>query len=288
MASYLRQGTLKFVPGYKVQTLWGRSEAAVFALECAGAPLVALAVYSGAGLPAVLTGLLMVGVAVVLLLLHLGHPRRALRAMLNLRHSWISRGTVALGAVVLLGGLHVLLALGGATTGALAGTVAVLLACLGAFVAAYPGLVLSSSPAIAFWNSGLLPVLSLLQGASTAMLMVLAFAGARVTAVAGAGAWIAVWLLVALALALALYVASMLRRGAAAAESARYLLQGHPLQFGLVACGLGIAVPLVLALWAAAGGPLAALCVLAAAARFAGDLALRHAFLKVGLYNPVI
>ncbi len=165
MTSYLRQGTLRFVPGYKLQTLWGRSEATVFALECAGAPLVALAIHSGAGLAALATGLAMVSVAIVLLLLHLGHPLRAWRAILNVRHSWISRGTVALGSVVVLGTFYLALSASAGATGSLASTLGILLACLGLFVGAYPGLVLSSSPAIAFWNSGLLPVLSLLQGA---------------------------------------------------------------------------------------------------------------------------
>jgi len=288
MSRYLRQGTLDFVPGYKLQTIWGRSEAAVFALECAGAPLVAMAIYTGAGWVALATGLVMVCAAIVLLLMHLGHPRRAWRAILNVRHSWISRGTLALGSVVALGALYLLLGGTSGTTSALAGTIAVVLACLGLFVGAYPGLVLSSSPAIAFWNSGLLPVLSLLQGTSTAVLMVLAFLGQGIDATDALGPWIAVSLLVALALTLALYVSSMLQRGGAAAESARFLIKGHMRQFLLGACVVGIGLPLALALWAALGGHLTALFAIAATARLGGDFALRHAFLKVGMYSPVI
>lgn len=288
MSRYLRQGTLKFVPGYKLQTRWGRSEATVFALECAGAPLIAMAIYTGAGFTALVTGLVMVCVAIVLLLMHLGHPRRAWRAILNVRYSWISRGTVALGSVVVLGALYLLLSGMSGTTGAVVAMIAVVLACLGVFVGAYPGLVLSSSPAIAFWNSGLLPVLSLLQGTSTAVLMVLAFLGQGVEASGTPGPWIAVSLLVALALTLALYISSMLQRGGAAAESACYLIKSHTLQFTLGACVVGIGLPLVLALWAALGGHVAAICMIAAIARLGGDFALRHAFLKVGMYSPVI
>ncbi len=290
MTSYLRQGTLKFVPGYKLQTRWGLSEATVFALECAGAPLIAMAIYSGAGVFAFSTGLLMVCMAVVLLLLHLGHPRRAWRAILNVRYSWISRGTLAIGSVAVLAGVYLLLAAvaGASQTGLVGATIAVVLACLGVFIGAYPGLALSSSPAIAFWNSGLLPVLSLLQGTSIAVLIVLAFLGSGPDAAGTAGPWVAVSLLGALALTLAHYIASMLRRGAAAAESARYLMRGHALQFTLAACVVGIGVPLALALWAALGGPVAALCAIAAVARLGGDIALRHVFLKVGMYNPVI
>lgn len=288
MSRYLRQGTLKFVPGYKLQTRWGRSEAAVFALECAGAPLVAMAIYGGAGLVAMATGLVMVLTAVILLLMHLGHPLRAWRAILNVRYSWISRGTVALGSVIVLGTGYLALGAMGNTTSAVVDSIAILLALLGLFVGAYPGLVLSSSPAIAFWNSGLLPVLSLLQGTSTAALMMLAFLGQGAEASGTPGPWIAVSLLVALALTLALYISSMLQRGEAAAESARFLIKGHTLQFWLVVCVVGIGVPLALALWAALGGHVAVLCAVAAIARLGGDFALRHAFLKVGMYSPVI
>lgn len=288
MSSYLRQGTLRFVPGYKLQTRWGRSEATVFALECAGAPLVAMAIYSGAGFMAMLTGLLMVLVAVVLLLLHLGHPRRAWRAILNVRYSWISRGTVALGSVMVLGTAYLALSAMENATGVLASSIAVLLALLGLFVGAYPGLVLSSSPAIAFWNSGLLPVLSLLQGISTAYLMMLAFLGRSAQASEAPSPWVAVALLAALALILALYISSMLQRGSAAAESARFLMKAHTLQFWWVVCILGICVPFALALWAALGGHVAALSAVAAIARLGSDFALRHVFLKVGMYSPVI
>ena len=136
----------------------------------------------------------------------------------------------------------------------------------------------------------MLPVLSLLQGTSTAVLMLLALGGALQGMTTSSAVWAALWLLVTLALVLALYLVSMLRRGAAAAESARYLMRGHTAQFIGLACTVGIGLPLILMLWAAMSGSahLAALCGLAAVTRLAGDVALRHAFLKVGMYDPVI
>lgn len=294
MNAYLRQGQLKFVPGYRLQTRWGLSEAVVFSLECAGAPLVALAAYGGGGPLAVLVGVAMMATAILLLLRHLGRPARAWRTLSSLRHSWISRGSLALGSVLMLG-LAYLLAwrIGGqAPTGAGAGVLVVLLAVLGLFVAAYPGLVLASLPGIGFWNSALLPVLSLLQGGSTALLLLAVFGTALPGSAVGLLATAALGMLVALALALALYLASMLRRGGGAAESARYLMQGHRGQFAGGACVLGIGLPLALTAWVAlapaTGAAAAALCGVAAAARLAGDVALRHAFLKVGMYDPVI
>lgn len=288
---YLRQGTLRFVPGFKLQTRWGLSEATVFTLECAGAPLVALAAVTGAGIAATATGVGFVVVAILLLLRHLGRPLRSWRAITNFRRAWISRGSAALSLVVVFGLLHLLLQV---TTANAAGSgpgnvIAAALLLLALFVAAYPGLVLSASPAIPFWNSALLPVLSLLQGGSTALLLLAAFqAGSN-----GASLWVgvsALATLAALAVVLMLYLNAMHGRGGAAMESTSFLLRGHQAQFALGACVGGIAVPLaIVAGWVAGGVPMgSATLTFAAVARLAGDVALRHAFLKVGMYDPVV
>lgn len=286
--SYRQQGKLHFAPGFKLQTRWGMNEAVIFTLEGAGGSLVAASLLVGGPLAAVALGTGMVALAIVLLLMHLGHPLRAWRAILNVRGSWVSRGTLVLGSFVALGALRTIAEpLGLLDQGAaLASLIAWLLVAGGIFIALYPGLVLSASSAIPFWNSGLLPVLSLAQGTTSGVLLLLAFGGPGVDdpRLLTAG----VWLLVAQTVLLGLYVASMLRRGGAGAESSTYLLRGHPLLFAAASCGLGIALPLALLAAAAFGyGGIAALA-LAALARLAGDLALRRAFLKVGMFDPVI
>lgn len=293
MAVYLRQGELRFVPGYKLQTRWGVTEAGVFTLECSGALLVAMALLWGAPRSAFMAGLAMVISAIVLLLAHLGHPSRAWRAVVNVRTSWISRGTLALGGFVVCGAAYLVVAWGdgGATATALQAGLQWAMLALALFIGIYPGLVLSASPAISFWSSGLLPVLSLLQGAASAALLLLAFRAY------GEGApqaplllWTALWLLAAHAAALAIYLGSMLRRGAAAAESVRHLLRAHRWEFVALACLLGIALPVLVAGFALASGAAVAPAILAMAAlaRLTGDFALRHAFLKVGMFEPVI
>ncbi|UCE31818.1 MAG: dimethyl sulfoxide reductase anchor subunit [Burkholderiales bacterium] len=309
MTQYLRQGSLRFAPGYKLQTRWGRTEAAVFTLECAGAPLAAAAAGFGGPRTPLVLGLAMVAAAIALLLWHLGHPRRAWLAMTNLRHSWISRGTVALGAFAAAGLLFLVLDLQSAP-GESPATMAGLrwvLGLLAIFIAMYPGLVLSASPAIPLWSSGLLPVLSLLQGASGAALAALAL-GAGFGAPAAAGLlWVALSLLGALAVALALYLGTMLRRGGAGAESARYMLRRQPFLFLLAGCAIGIALPLALLAWAmmgagssaagaiaTAGGPtgLAEIATpllgAAALARLGGDFALRTALLEAAMFDSVV
>ena len=90
------------------------------------------------------------------------------------------------------------------------------------------------------------------------------------------------------ALVLALYIAAMLRRGAAATESARHLLRDHRALFIAVACGFGIVVPFLLTAMLDGGWSSPLLLASIAIARLAGDLALRQSFLKVGMFERVI
>lgn len=281
MQRYLRQGELDFSVGYKLQTRWGWAEAAIFTLECAGAALFAAALLWNGGTAVLLGGLAMVALAVGLLLAHLGNPQRAWRAVLNVRTSWISRGTIVLGGFLACGALYfaVRLGAGGATGAGIARFLEWILLLAGAFVLLYPGLVLSSSPAIPFWNSALLPVFSAFSGAASGLGLFLA-AGGPV-------AWAQFWVLAALAIVTALYLAVMGRRGGAAAESAALLLRGDAALFLGAGCGLGVALPVALTFGIATGDGGAALAVLAAASRVAGDLATRQAFLKVGMFSPV-
>lgn len=269
MTRYLRQGELHFTPGYKLQTQWGPIEAGVFTLECAGAGLIAASLIGEEHAAALAFGLAMIAAAVGLLLAHLGHPRRAWRAILNVRTSWISRGTLVLGGVLGCGVLHLLLG-GGGVTALLRW---VLLAGCG-FILVYPGLALSASPAIPFWTSGLLPVVSALSGAASGLALYILWAGGPPNVLS--------WVLAALALALMLYLVVMARQGGAAAESAALLLRGEAMLFLGLGCGLGIVLPALLGL--AGGG---AAVASAAIARLAGDFATRHAFLKVGMFSPV-
>lgn len=290
MQRYLRQGELNFAVGYKLQTRWGATEAAVFTLECAGAALFAGSLLLEELRIGMVAGIALVALAIVLLLAHLGNSRRAWKAILNMRHSWISRGTLVLGGFVAFGVAYLVLrGWAGLDQGspAMSALRWVLLAAA-VFIPIYPGLVLSASPAIPFWNSGLLPVLSFASGTASALALLLALATGQREGFVQHLAWIQVWLLVALALILAVYVLVMASRGAAAAESAGYLLRGHPGLFAVAGCGLGIGLPLLLTLWIATGGGVASALALAAIARVAGDLALRYALLKVGMFNPVV
>ena len=267
-------------------------EAIIFTLECAGAALFACATLAGEQVAGMVTGVAMVALAIALLLAHLGHPGRAWMAIRNVRTSWISRGTFVLGGFVGLGLLYLVLrhAAGMDEAAGLARVVrwTLLVAC--AFILVYPGLILSASPAIPFWNSGLLPVLSAANGAASGAAMLLAIGAwsAPSSAMPSVVPLALFWLLAALAVLISLYVSSMSRRGAAAAESATYLLHGQTTLFVFGACVVGLALPMFFALWMLKAGAAAEIAVLTAVLRLVGDLAVRQAFLKVGMFSPVV
>jgi formate-dependent nitrite reductase membrane component NrfD len=287
---YLRQGTLNFSVGYKLQTRWGPNVGLIFSLECAGAALFAAATLAGEQTTGMVVGVLLVATAVALLLAHLGHPARAWMAVRNVRTSWISRGTLVLGGFVGLGAIYLLLRHGAglAQTGSVAQAMRWLLLAAGAFILIYPGLILSASPAIPFWNSGLLPLLSAGNGATSGLALLIAIANLEGVAdrIPSIVCVVQLWLLVILAVIVFIYIAVMLRRGAAAAESATHLLRDQVALFALGACIVGLAVPMLLAPWSLSGG--SGVAAAAAVCRLAGDLAIRRAILKVGMFNPVI
>ncbi|MCC6472578.1 MAG: polysulfide reductase NrfD [Burkholderiales bacterium] len=293
MQKILRQGELDFAPGYKMQTRWGALEAAVFTLECAGAGLFCASVLFLESPAALLAGAALVALAILLLLGHLSHPARAWRALRNLRHSWISRGTVVLGAFVVLAAACAALGAGasGAEQSGLGALAAWTALAAGAFILLYPGLVLSASPAIALWNTGLSPVVSAASGAASGAALALAAAAS-----AGGGqlarfvqlATLQAWLLAILAILVFLYLAVMQRRGGTAAVSAACLLRREAWLFVVAGGVLGIALPLLLTLGILHARLGFDAALLAAAARLAGDFALRYALLRAGLFSPPV
>lgn len=102
-------------------------------------------------------------------LLHLGRPERSLRSFLKPKSSWISRGLISLAVFSLFGILYLLpflLKLAGSNLTILQGSptwfsfkIIALLASL--TVITYAGYLMSATRAIPFWNTPLMPILSL-------------------------------------------------------------------------------------------------------------------------------
>lgn len=261
-------------------------EAIVFALEGLGAAGFLYFAISG-HLAGMVGSLACMAIAVVLLLSHLGKPMLAWRAILNVRRSWISRGTASIALFIFFGGLYVC----GQAVPALSVIQSAnifLLACAGVtatFILFYPGLAMRSSAGIAFWASPMLPVLSFFQGHLTGRLVSGAVTNEPV-------AWTidndfnstCLALIILIAGSMYSLMRTMKRRGGASRVSSDWLIKEERLLFWGLAVGLGLVLPMGLIVVSPSSTTLLVSVVLA---RIVGDVAFRYAVLKVGAFESV-
>jgi protein NrfD len=230
-------------------------------------------------------GLVVLGAMV--LIVELGRPLRAWRALCKPFSSWISRGVMFVTLFIVFGALYNAPAFGSLswlvpagdtarrTIGAIAGISAL-------FVTLYPGFVLAASPSIPFWNSPLLPVLFAFHSlmAASGLLFLIAPLGLADAHLEPIRYWGAILIVVNLALG-AMYLANAKTVGLAAREAVRRLNQGSlGLAFNLGVILLGMIVPLSVVLWMPSAIALAGLCILV------GSLLFRYCVLKAGVYVP--
>lgn len=284
------------------QRVWGAEVAADLFLSGTGAALFFLAavlqgvgfVSEGAGMLGEWVGLGAVVLGASFLLAHLGVPTRFLGAFRRPHSSWISRGTLSITLFCIFALLVALATTPGLEAlpwgqGTAAGTVLLVLALLAATaVMAYTGLVLASWPAIAFWNTPLLPLMFMawsFLGAAGALLGLAALNG-------GAGLplrLLSLSLVLGVGLTLLLYVQGMSSGTVAAREGVRRLLDGEGrMWFGAGVVALGLVVPAVLLgldVGGAVGGAAAAIQVATAILLLVGGYCLRQSILKAGVYG---
>ena len=146
--------------------------------------------------------------------------------------------------------------------------------------AIYPGFVVSSARAIAFWNTPLLPLVFFTYAAMAASGIVLAGAAYLPNGVAPFELTAASFVVINLVL-VGVYLAAMHQAGGAGRESVRRLNQA-PLAavFWLGVVAVGLALPLLLAAGLHAAPALAGACLLI------GGLLFRYCVLKAGVYVP--
>ena len=154
----------EFEVGFRHQDLWGWKIAFAFFFGEVGAGFFFFsAIYDY--MPGMIIGVFMASVLKpIALLMHLGVPTRFWRAIMGLGNSWISRGVAFTMIYTGFGFIHIVNHYFPIISGPLATLVLVLamIGCLGVMI--YLGFVLSYSPAITLWASGLMPVISLLYG----------------------------------------------------------------------------------------------------------------------------
>jgi formate-dependent nitrite reductase membrane component NrfD len=289
-----------FALGYRFQRYWNASMASAFFFGELGAGLFIVSMFYGV-VPGMIGGLVATGILKAYFhLAHMGVPTNSWRAMMRPDRAWISRGIIAIAVFVIFGVAYLLLqtgaifnldldALGGAS-GALPQaikTIAVL-AALGVLL--YHGFLISHSSAISLWSTGLMPVVSivysLLGGAAlTAVLGWSALAGEVPDGMLSLHA-LALILLVGLAVVLFSLMYAALNGSPGARVSMNLLLKGRFARvFVPLVVGVGLALPLVLLLWAPATYMTSLIVALAV---LVGYYAFRVFIFKAGVYDPIM
>lgn len=276
-----------FKLGYRFQSYWDVPMAAAFFFGEFGAGLFLVSFYFGY-LPGMILGLLSTGVGKPYFhISHMGVPGKSWRAIMRPDRSWISRGLISIVFFIPFGALVVLDAIFGWSGGGMLTKLVQLIAVLAALVVmSYQGFAMSHSSAIAIWNSGLIPMMSVVYALTSGAAVTLALSqmfGAVNTQLLGHGvvALVVVNLLVLLSFLHAAY------HGTAGARQSADLLTREQFRgafFGLV-FGAGIVLPLLL-LWL--GGVNIFTSLLAAVGVVAGFFAFRVLIFKAAVYEPQV
>ncbi len=287
MTKVIQQGAVDFSVSYKVQTTWGSQEALTFVLEGLGASLF-FASFFYWSLGGMIAGVVVLMASGLLLLLHLGNPKNMIYVLANIRHSWMSRGAALIPLYIVLGVLTIYAeaAFGIEINGALRQTLLIVFFLLMVFVLLKSGLVLTTFPAISFWNGGLLPVIFGLSGLTSGLAVFATFVGPVVT--------IFLWGLTGamglLLLVLVIYLVTIKKTGKAAKVSVALIKEHHfgPFYIGGIVFGLVLPIGLGLYMMFDPSNISVLLIVQITLLRLIGDFMLREVILKVGVFDKVL
>jgi len=281
------QGRKGFTTGIRYIGHMGALEALSFFGEAAGGALFVLAIVAGLLSPAVL-GIVLVGMAVVVLLAHLGRPTRAWRAISKPGTSWVSRGTLAISGFMAASVLSVLPTPLRSVT-----TVAALI--LAPLIILYGGMLLRSYRAIRFWRGPFLPLAFAAQGFATASTVMLALVAWFAEGHAAWG-WLPGLALTCLVLSAGFaamhWMGTERSRGVQASKDR--LLRGDLRGLFLWGAGvIGLIVPavgilLVMAIADTNSTTIALVSAIVVVCRLWGDYAYRNSIIKAGAYEPMV
>lgn len=283
----------EFLIDVKPQKEWGWLVITYLFLGGAGAGLFLVSLYMGHPWAEGL-GLMFLIAGTLFLMLDLGRPERFWRAFFRARTSWISRGCYFITALILLGGLNILIEFTVSNSGIL--TTIVKAGAAGAAVAVmiYTGFVLSPSAAIPFWNSTFFPMIffaySLLAGID---FLILASPILPSPAIDIAHLETIQFGLALSCLILVMSHLSVMSGSATAArKSIQLLTRGKwaVLFLGGV-IGVGLIVPLLFAwpiFWQAGFQTVFAITAVLALLRLFGDYLFRFLVIRAGLYDPLL
>lgn len=273
-----------FRPGYRFQRYWDTSMALAFFFAEVGAGLFVVSLYLDL-VPGMILGLALAATLKPYFhLVHLGVPKRSWMAVARPDRSWVSRGAIAIGVLVVTGVLHILAhTVGLGLSPEVAGLIRYAALAAGLFVMCYQGFAMAASEAFALWASPLLPAASFLY-AATAGVLLASVVGAGQPQVEPLPAVAALLLVADLAVVAAILVAAG-RKSRGGRFSVELLMKGrYARRFVGGALGLGLVVPCVILL---AAGDSLALRIVAVLAMLAGFFAFRLLVLRAAVYEPV-
>ncbi len=284
----------------KLQNVWGLNHALWFLCMGLGSALYLNRLLFGIevgqvlGLPlADVLGIILVSIGGLILIADLGRPLRFLRALRNVRYSWISPGAIADFVFLFLGGLLLLpyLTIGGhrplagfpwAPGTGLERVLIWVAAAAALFIIVYPGLVLTSSLSIPFWNTTLIPLQYF--GSALASAAGIAYLWGSPAASRAAAVVALVSALATLAFSLAHIQNARYQRGAARMSADKVMkgsLAPHFLWGNLV---LGLLVPVLILALHLASELAAGVLALAGVLLLAGNFLSKYAVIKAGYY----
>lgn len=230
---------------------------------------------------------LFVALGAVVLMIELGHPLRAWRALCKPFSSWISRGVFCVTLFIIFAMLYSApgfdaFAWLAPDSDSVRRTIGVIAAVSALLVMLYPGFILAASPSIPFWNSPFLPVIfachSLMVASGFLFLIApLGLDGAKLPGISFLG----VILIVVNLVMGAMYLSNSKGSGLASKEAVRRLNAGSlgwTFKLGVVL--LGMIGPLLIILWVPSVLALAGLLILI------GGLLFRYCVLRAGVYVP--
>jgi formate-dependent nitrite reductase membrane component NrfD len=312
VSSVVNPFTGRWIMEPKIQNVWGNQHATWFTFMGVGGALFITRLLLGIELGrflgmtwADILSLVLIGVGGLILIADLGKPVRVLRAFLNPRTSWISVGAICDFIFLGFAGLWTLadLDIPGVLTltglpwhgNSALGLVFQVIAALAAVVViVYPGLVLTSSPSIPFWNNAMIPMQFLATAFASAFAFALIYSALATVEADTLTSWLgitAVLLVIALFLQIG-HVLNAQYQHIAGKFSVRRLLSGD-LQLAYLGgvIVVGIIVPLALVaygLQAGSGSLVTTAAAIAGVLILIGNWLSKHTVIRAGAYAPLM
>ncbi len=233
--------------------------------------------------------------------IYLGHPLRVWRMFTSwtaFKTSWITRGMWGWVIFIVFGALYVAPSISWLSwlpwvSGSGVGTVMLGIAALAAvFGIVYPAFAMGQSPAIAFWNNPILPLLFILYGLIDGIdltFVSLAVMGNTFAVDVKFLEQLEIFLLILGAVSIWAYLGLMSVSRVGSRESVRMLVKGElaPIFWGVVIV-IGLVLPLAVGLYGYFVGVPLGVSGITGVLVLIGALYFKHVVLKAGVYSPSI